>query len=520
MKKRVWIVLLVAAFLIVFSVGCAKEKQIKSESIIYPSGGAYGDVIFNVPETWIDEMDIEYNIPENFSQGELVFVNETGVFAGTKQVELTKTVKEALKEAFGETSNPGVLNKIDWEEYFIDFLTTKYPKAKDIDVSEIIFNDIEVPEKLLWVKGFRGQLNLEGKNYHYMFGVASDIYCLWSKNGSVDEKQLMKMLVSLRKADDPEDIKGKYAIKEFSGEWSNQPKELLEIMLKDYISMDLPIERTIIGYKINDMADVLVANDIPGILDDRVPYPDQSPWKLIYPSLRVYKVDYELIPYKPDKYMDTAGGGFEMTEAGNKRYPARYAVFAENVYAEHEDLSRLYFLGFIHPSNLAEYGLDASALSMANQWYKERILPYCESINATDYVGDAMKVGSLIMSLPLKERINTEEGAFAEKALAIQTEKEPYGIVVNYWFDVPIYDNTKSTSRDFDESKIFFPEVDINTYLKKQIHENMGYIFRGVKNVSRVTVKVWCLRDEGTTTYTKFTFQGQRNDFVEVENEI
>lgn len=513
MKKRVWTLLLLTAFLVVFSVGCDKDREVKSEAIIYPSGGAYGDVIFNVPETWIDGMETQYNIAENHSQGELVFTNENGIFAGTKQVPLNKDAKETLNEAFGEIVRKEMLDKIDWEEYFQEFLKTTHPKAK-----EIVVKEIEAPEGLLWAKGYHGKLTMEGKNYQYMFGLASDIYCFWSKNGNVDDKQLMKMMVSLRKSDNPEDIRGKYALKEFSGEWSTQPKELLETMLKDYISMDLPLERTIIGYKINDMTDVGVANDIPTILDDRVPYPDQSPWKLIYPSLRVYKVDYELIPYKPDKYMDTAGGGFEMTEGGNKRYPERYAIFAENVYVEHENLSRLYFIGFIHPSNLAEYGMDASVLVMANQWYKERILPYSEEINSTDYVGDAMKVGSLIMSLPLKGKINTEEGTFAEKALAIQTEKEPYGIVVNYWFDVPIYDNTRVTSRDFDESKIFFPEVDINTYIKKQIYENMAYIFKGVKNVSRITVNVGCLRDENTDNYTKFTIRGQRGDFLEVDN--
>lgn len=512
MKKRVWIVLFLAVFLVAFSMGCAEEKQIKSESIIYPSGGVYGDVIFNVPETWIEGMKIEYNIPENYSQGEIIFENETGVFAGTKQVPLTKTIKEVLREAFGERVKPETLNKVNWEEYFQEFLEATHPKGKGIVVSEI-----QAPNGLLWLKGYDAKLTVEGKNHHYVFGVGADVYCFWSKNGSVDEGQLLKMMTSIRKADDPEDIKGKYATKEFTGEWNDEPKELLETMLKDYISLDLPLERTIIGYKINNMEDVGVTNDIPGILDDRVPYPDQSPWKLIYPSLRVYKVDYELIPYKPDKYMDIAGGGFEMTEEGNKRYPDRYAVFAENVYAEHEDLSRLYFIGFIHPSNLAEYGLDASVLLMTNQWYKESILPYCEVINGTDYVGDAMKVGSLIMSLPLKEKINTEEGAFAEKALAIQTEKEPYGIVVNYWFDVPIYDNTKLTSRNFDETKIYFPEVNVNTYIKKQVYENMGYIFNGVKNVSRVTVNVWCLRDENTDNYTKFTFKGQRDDFIEVD---
>lgn len=215
-----------------------------------------------------------------------------------------------------------------------------------------------------------------------------------------------------------------------------------------------------------------------------------------------------------------AGGGFEITDAGNKRYPERYAVFLENVYVEHEDLMRLYFIGFIHPSNLGEYGLDASVLLMANQWYTESILPYCEVLNGTEYVGDAMKVGSLIMSLPFKEKINIEQGAFAEKALAIQTEKKPYGIVVNYWFDGPLYDNTRESSRDFDEEKIYFPEVNLNTYVKKQVYENMGYIFNGVKNVSRVNINVWCLRDEATNNYTKFTFSGQREDFLEVDYAI
>lgn len=515
MKKRVWMLLLLISLIVAFSIGCSKEEEIKNESIVYPTSGAYGAVIFNVPETWLDEMKIEYNIPDNYSKGELIFKKDTVVYAGTKQIPLTESAKEVLKDAFDEDYiKAGILDKYDWENYLKEYLETIHPKAK-----EIILEEKDSTEGLLGLKGIEGKVIVEGKTYYYAFGVGSELYCIWAKDGSAKQSQLWKMLMSLRPADDPENIKGKYATKEFSGEWIDEPKQLLEIMLKDYISMDLPIERTIIGYKINEMESVGLANDIPNILDDSVPYPDQSPWRLLYPSLRVYKVDYELIPYKPDKYSDVAGGGFEMTEAGNKRYPERYAVFADNVYAEHEDLSRLYFLGFIHPSNLVEYGLDASILLMANQWYKESLLTYCESINQTEYVGDAMKVGSLIMSLPLKEKINTEEGAFAEKALSIQTEKEPYGIVVNYWFDLPLYDNTKLSSRIFDEGKNPFPEIDVNPYIKKQLYENMGYIFNGVKNVSRITINVWCLRDEGTENYTKFTFRGERKDFIEVDNE-
>ena len=124
------------------------------------------------------------------------------------------------------------------------------------------------------------------------------------------------------------------------------------------------------------------------------------------------------------------------------------------------------------------------------------------------------------MSLPFHETINTEEGAFAEKALAIQTEQEPYGIVVNYWLEAPLHDQTKLSSRLWNRDADPFPEADLNPYIKRQVHRNIGYIFSGVQNVTYVTIHVWTQQGEAEDVFVRTTLRGQRDDFPEVIYDI
>ena len=496
-------------------VGCGQDNQVRTETIIFPTAGEYASVIFNVPETWIDDMSHTTDDPMAGPSGYLVFGPEEEWYAGTRPVYLTGEMQNLLMGYFSGRPSEYKLDQVDWPAFFEEYLLEIHPEAKDLLVEEM-----EAPETGLWEVGYTATFSWEGESYRYGFGIGPQIYCLWGHKEVLPPELMQKILFSLRLSEDPENVMGKYAMQEFSGDWDKETKALLETMLKDHIAMDLPIQRTIIGYKIHSMEPKVPAHDIPQSLNHIIPYPDQIPWDMIYPSVRVYQVDYELIPYRPEQYMDFAGGDFQLTEEGNKRYTKRYAVFAENNFVDHEDLSKLYFLGFISPSDLAEIGMDASVLKLADRWFENTIVAYAEVIHGTPYVGDAMKVGSLIMSLPFHETINTEEGTFAEKALAIQTEQEPYGIVVNYWLEAPLHDQTGLSSRVWNRDADPFPGADLNPYIKRQVYRNMGYIFSGVQNVTYVTIHVWTQRGDEEETFVRTTLRGQRNDFPEVVYDI
>ena len=489
MNSKIKLLLVIFILLAVFLVGCGKETPKSTEAIIFPMGGVFGGLIFNVPEIWIEDMEYVTAGGEVNSKDYLIFEKNQTVYAGADVLKVSDEIQSLLYQGFSGRSSPNVINRVDWESYLHNYIVDEMEGAKDISIKSIDDKSGDV-----WDQAYIASYSFEGDNYRCAYGIGLYVFHIWSKEDLMSEEQLIKSLTSIRTYRDPDEIFFNYGRKEMTGDWEKDSKDILVAMLKEYMALDLPIQRAIAGYKINAMEEMYPANDLPTILDNRVTYQDQSPWHEIYPEVKLYKIDYQLIPYRPDKYIDFAGGGFEITEEGYKHYPERYGIFVVNDFVEHDDLERIYFLGFISPANLAEYGLDASVLLAVNNWYENNIISYAQVLNGTQYVGDVMKVGSLIKSLPMKEAIDFEEGTFGDKAILVHTGGEPYGISINYWIEKDLYLER------------------LNSYLERQVYKNMEYIFSGIKNIDYIIINLHILKD---SDYHTVSFRGQRADFPE-----
>ena len=527
-KPTTWIaitaVIIVCVMGIVALTNATDGHSNKMESVIYPTDGSFGYLIFSVPEDWIENMETYYRGMEdqgtdgiNYALGELEFINNDGyVFAGTRSVPISDETVNLMQYANSGLDKENSMLKIDFEKIIENFLSTdELTKNSEFSLEE---NSAQTKgkEEYEWLyKTYAAEVKQGDKTYNYIFGIGSKIYCIWADADYMDKKGLLDVLGTIRVSRNPEDPIT-YGKQDFKGEktkeeWFAGTEELMKKYLEDYTLLDLPIERAIKDYKINSLEEVKKEGSIPGITDYSMPYRDKAHWDLTYKGARVYKVDYELIPYMKDKYIDWAGGGFKETKAGNKRYSERYAVFVQNTYVEHESLNDLYFIGFVHPSSAAEYGLDGAVLEMLDTWYENNILSYAEVLNHTKYLGDVMNVGKLVTSLPMADKIDTSEGTFMDKAIMVQTAKEPYGITVNYWFDDPLYDySSLSSAADYGkiENKELNSDTGLNKYIERQVYRNMDYLISGIENLTDVTINVWCKR-EGTE-YTLFTYTKER----------
>ena len=503
MKIKYLSFFLVLILLLTLFSGCSKSEPKTTEAVIFPTMGAYGSVIFNVPANLIDTMEYTDENPEKGPKGYLNFADQGGAYV----LNISDDIQNLLYGGYSGKSSPNVIDRVGWETYFTKYLTDKYQNLKDLS-----FKEIEGKEGGIFDKGYEASFSYEGNSYRYIFCIGIDIYTVWFMKDKVDQEGHTKMVMSIRTSEDPEDILGKYESKEFSGDFEKDGKKLLVDMLRDYMAMDLPLQRAIMGYTINSMVEIGPQGDVASILDNRIPFEDRAPFDVIFPNVRVFKVDYSLIPYNRDWFNDFSGGGFDITEEGYKHYKARYAVFVENPYVDHEDLSKFYFLGFIHPSNLAEHGVDSSVLYMVSSWYENNIIAYAEVLHKTPFVGDAMKVGNLIMALPLREAINTEEGTFSNKAIMIQTDHEPYEVTVNYYLQGEYPDNTLKLNEVRNKDADPFFGVDLNPYIKRQIHQNIGYIFSAIENVNSVNIVVHRVKDD---VEESITFKGERKDYPE-----
>lgn len=264
-------------------------------------------------------------------------------------------------------------------------------------------------------------------------------------------------------------------------------KGLLEDYLDNYVNIVMPPSRQIKGYKINKFEQIKPVMDISSIVDFGMVENETAPWNIIYPTAKVFKVDYELIPENPEKYRDTAGYGVEISANGNKHYTESYAVFYG--YSEDGKTYKAAFLGFVHTDFLAETGVDYSVLKLINNKYEREILPKVLRNANVEYVGDASAVGKLARLLPLHEYGNGME---------LQTKTEPYGITVNYKIGRSgSYDSEKGgllsawPEADGDLSGIYSHSSpkELNSYIKIQLEKNAHYLTTGIENSQSTNIK-------------------------------
>nr|WP_315024960.1 M56 family metallopeptidase [uncultured Aminipila sp.] len=330
--------------------------------------------------------------------------------------------------------------------------------------------------------------------------IAADEYSrtlpvLYKESNNITQEELIKAAMTLEEIKDP----AIYKPKAEAGMLTNaktgtgvmggdyDARILMEDYLNNYVNIQMPPSRDIKGYKINSFKEIGPMGDVPGIIDEGMAPGENAPWNIIYPTAKVYKVDYELIPEVPSKYGDVAGGSFEITKKGNKHYDESYAVFYS--YSEDGKTYKAAFLGFLIDGNLAEWGVDYSVLNLINYWYEHEVLDRVYENAAVQYVGDASAVGKLVRLLPLHEYSNGME---------LQTKAEPYGITVNYKIG-------RSEPYNSEKGGLLsaWPEVDgdlsgiyshsspneLNFYIKKQLEKNAEYLTSEIENSESTTIK-------------------------------
>ncbi len=320
---------------------------------------------------------------------------------------------------------------------------------------------------------------------------------IYTENPKVSKENLLGMISTIKKVEEPTeyipiDKAGIYANHDtgvgiMGGEYD--AKKLLKSYFNNYVAADFPIEKAIKSYKINSMEEIKPVGDIPNIIDSGMIEGETIPWNIIYPTARLYKIDYELVPKDKEKYKDVAGGGFEITSIGNKRYEESYGVF----YSFSVD-GREYeaaFLGFIHPSNLAEYGIDYSVMKKIDDWYDQVLWPRVLSNAKVKYVGNISAVGKLVSLLPLSEYTNGME---------LKTKQVPYGLTINYKIGRTEPYNAKQggtlsawPEKDGDLSGIYSKvnQGELNGYIVKKMNANASKIIdKGIDNASSIEIKL------------------------------
>ena len=277
--------------------------------------------------------------------------------------------------------------------------------------------------------------------------------------------------------------------------------EALDLALGKLVNADMPVEKKISGYTLSIGEEIEVIHGVTEKPDIFLgAYYDEVRWDLIFPSAIAVSVDYELHPYMPEFYTEET------------KFEDQIAIFVSNNYLKDKNNPRtdepygdFYFLGFADEEKIEMFGQDSAILNMLESWYFE-INPMSDGNYYTDYIGDAVNVGKLVMSLPLSEYIDTSDGTFTDKAIIIKTDKEPYGLTINYWFDEDIAgvsDDIALTPIDETNQEILSYAYDVNAYLMRRVFMNINTLFEGIGNVDNITVNLHVLKDGQYVTYTK-----------------
>ncbi|QAT43358.1 M56 family metallopeptidase [Aminipila luticellarii] len=485
--------LLLIGILSVFCLTNASDISSKKQLIsVCGPANEWGAYMLEVPLSW--GKDYEEVIPEQPPYSENVVFHDKN---GKQTVELTyKMLDLAENETTLPDSNVKSLSgSVDYEQKINQVI--KQSGAYSGKADQIKVKKLEVDSSELWeayqVKYWKASKLIRTEIYLIAGKYTRIVPVLCTENDKITGKELIQTALTLKKVEDPSQYRPKEKADMLTDAKTGigvpggayDVSKLIQDYLQHYVDTKMPPDRAVKAFKIYSLKEITPAKDIPGIIDEGVISGESVPWHIIYPTARVYQVDYELIPEDKDKYADTAGGGFEMTKEGHKHYQKSYAVFysylAEGSY-------EAVFLGFLHESSLAEYGMDYSVLSRIDGYYEQEILPQVLEDARVQYVGDPSAVGKLLGLLPLHEYTNGME---------LQTKEEPYGITVNYKIGrAEPYDMEAGGAlsawpeKDGDLSGIYSKRApsELNFYIERQLQKNTQYLFSGIDNVKSVNI--------------------------------
>lgn len=501
-KPKVWVsiaglllVLVLALFCLTNAVDLSKRTQIIG---ISGPNNEWDTYMMEVPLSW--GKDYEEEMPEvpPYCKNILFKDKDGNEIAGLNY----RTVDLSECEFIPEGSNGITMRgRVNYESKVKELIkqSKSFSELADNKESNVKIERLKSNSSYIW-DAYKVNYLRNSKVVRTEIYIAADEYCktlsvLYKESDKITQEELIKAAMTLQEIKDPTIYKptaeagmftnAKTGVGVMGGDYD--ARILMEDYLDNYVNIVMPPSRDIKGYKINNFKEIGPVGDMPGIIDEGMVLGENAPWNIIYPTAKVYKVDYELIPEVPSQYGDVAGGSFEITKKGNKHYDESYAVFYS--YSEDGETYKAVFLGFLIDGNLAEWGVDYSVLNRINYWYEHEILPKVLRNANVQYVGDASAVGKLVRLLPLHEYGNGME---------LQTKAEPYGITVNYKIGrTEPYNSEKGgllsawPQVDGDLTGIYSQSSprELNSYIKKQLEKNASYLTSGIENSESTNIK-------------------------------
>ena len=423
-KPKLWVSILALSFIVVLGTACFTNPAAEKTAVI----GIDVQYIFEAPIKWAESYETIVQKDKPPYTDHIEFYDKNGkAFAGASRETIV------AKDNFEKIDKNIVYTYYQNQKKYTDLLVESVESTNNSNKNSYN-NGIQ---KIFTVSGKTPENILVNNVIICVEDMPELTYCIWAIDDACNMEKLTKIARTFGKIPYVEtyrpimDIDLDWSIRRSTTNDENnqtvekEVRQLTDKYFENYVNMKLPRETAISGYKINSMERVEPFNDKPGIIEDdgrmRMYYMDYAPWDIIYPSAQVYKMDYELIPRELKYYNDFAGGGFEPTKHGNKRYKEAYGVFYS--YNLDDKTIQAVFLGFINPSDLAEHGLDYSVMNMIDSDFENRVIQEVLKRNHMDYVGDASRVGAFARCLPMAGYWN---------GMQLQTKEEPYGLIANY----------------------------------------------------------------------------------------
>lgn len=283
---------------------------------------------------------------------------------------------------------------------------------------------------------------------------------------------------------------GKYELTD--SEYKKYAQMAIGQSIAQFKGMNYPIEMRIKDYKVTGISEItpaesrrLSANPVNGPDVTLGAFYDEPLWNIIYPKAKIFRISYEVTPYMEKYYEEDTNVDVIAVFAVND-----YVTGDEAVYADGEAIGDFHFVGLIDETTVNNGELDSFALRILNYWYTD-FNPMFPAHYAAQYIGDAAQVGKLVNSLPLHEYIDVTGGTFSDKALVLQTAKEPYGLTVNYNFGDKALDKTdeiamtpvSTRSRQILSSGL-------NAYVVGTVYDNITRLFDDIGNLGVLTVNL------------------------------
>lgn len=505
-KPTVIAVILVIIVTLVIAAVCLTEAPGKKDTESVLAG--YG-MQFDVPSEWLAGMKT-IAADENVYQDRKVFFNEKGeVFAEIYfpyNVFTEEEMNRFMCALHTEPAKPLTDERIEeaFSEHFAARGFSEVNGGRDEEAEALLETTVE--EKIFTFTALKNDITY---NFAVRGASTGTFFTVMYVSGEMASKEevLTCIMTSRDVMESPMTSSLLITDKIFDGknltveEEKQYISEALNIAFSNLVNADMPVEKKILGYNLSIGGEIEVIRGVTQKPDISLgAYYDEVRWDLIFPSAIAVSVDYELHPYMPEFYM------------GETKFEDQIAVFVSNNYLKDKNNPRtdetygdFYFLGFVEQKRIEEYGQDSEILRMLENWYFN-LNPMSDGNYYTDYIGDAVNVGNLVMSLPLSEYIDVSDGTFTDKAISIKTDKQPYGLTINYWFDEDIAgvsDDIALTPIDETNQEILSYAYDVNAYLMRRVFMNINTLFGGIGNVDNITINLHVLKDGQYVTYTK-----------------